>query len=188
MKTMLLAGVAALSVLGVSAASAQPVPVKYRGLWCFNKNATYLYRCREANDESYQYIGRNDMKISEEGSCPIIVVKPTAKGHRVSVDCPPGVASDPPKYTDLWLDARGRLHMKDIRGKSKLEEKEYVLFSDIPLYSAAEPNLEETPERYRGTLAEMRIVKIVSRRKGYCLVIPEWDVWVLCKDLFEVPK
>jgi hypothetical protein len=113
MTRFFIAGIAAL-LMAISAVSAQPVavPAKYRGLWCFPniKGNTPLYRCRKANDESYQYIGRNSMKIDEENNCPITAVKPTAKGHRLSVDCPPNVPY-PPKHIDLWLDARGRLHM-----------------------------------------------------------------------------
>jgi hypothetical protein len=114
MKKLLLAG-AALVLMATSALSTQPVvvPAQYRGLWCFNKKVTYLYRCRQANDESYQNIGRNRMKVDEENSCPIIAVKPTAKGHRLSWKCPPNVEAyvPPPGSVDLWLDARGRLHM-----------------------------------------------------------------------------
>jgi hypothetical protein len=58
-------------MLTTSVVSAQSVevPAKYRGLWCFPnpiKGDTPLYRCRKANDESYQYVGRNSMKIDEE--------------------------------------------------------------------------------------------------------------------------
>jgi hypothetical protein len=80
------------------------------------------------------------------------------------------------------------LDMKGIGTKKPKPEKEYVLFSDIPLYLAAGKNIKEAPERYRGQLSGMRIVKIVLRRRGYCLVIPEWDAWVLCDDLYEAPK
>jgi hypothetical protein len=125
MKKVLLAGIAALSVLGASAVSAQSVevPAKYRGLWCFPnikniKDNTPLYRCREANDESCQYIGRNRMKIDEENDCPIIAIKPTAKGHRLIVGCPPDVPY-PPKHVDLWLDARGHLHMQGSEEEGK---------------------------------------------------------------------
>jgi hypothetical protein len=52
------------------------------------------------------------------------------------VDCPPNVPY-PPKHIDLWLDARGHLDMKGIGTKKPKPEKEYVLFSDIPLYLAA---------------------------------------------------
>jgi hypothetical protein len=109
----LLAGIAAL-LMATSALSAQPVvvPAKYRGLWCSNTNGTKLYRCRQANNESYQSIGRDRIKIDEENSCLISAIRPTAKGHRLSVDCPPNVPY-PPKHIDLWLDTRGRLHMEN---------------------------------------------------------------------------
>jgi hypothetical protein len=116
MTRFFLAGVATL-LMATSALSAQSivVPAKYRGLWCYRnvlkvKNSTPFYRCRRANDESYQYIGRDRIKIDEENSCPISAIRPTAKGHRLIVDCPPNVPY-PPKHIDLWLDIRGRLHM-----------------------------------------------------------------------------
>jgi hypothetical protein len=104
--------------IGPSSAAGVNVPAQYRGLWCFNKKATQLSRCREANDESYQYIGRNSMKMSEEGECPITSVTPTANGHRVRVRCPSGIDPNPPEHIDLWLDARGHLHIKGHYPKS----------------------------------------------------------------------
>jgi hypothetical protein len=116
MKKLLLAGVTALSVLSASPAMSAEVPAQYRGLWCFPdikniKNSTPLYRCRKANDESYQYVGRDSIKVDEEGDCPIAAVRPTAKGHRLTLGCPPDRVSESPKYIDLWLDRRGRLHL-----------------------------------------------------------------------------
>jgi hypothetical protein len=114
MKKALIAG-AALVLMATSAVSAQSIviPAKYRGLWCYPniKNNTPPYRCRKANDESYEYIGRDSIKVNEESSCPIAAIRTTAKGHRLSVDCPPNVPY-PPKRIDLWLDTRGRLHME----------------------------------------------------------------------------
>jgi hypothetical protein len=105
-----------LSGLGTSSAPSAEVPAQYRGLWCFRdiknvKDSTPLYRCRKANDESYQYVGRDSIKVDEEGGCPIAAVRPTAKGHRLTLDCPPDrVPKVSAKYIDLWLDRRGRLH------------------------------------------------------------------------------
>jgi hypothetical protein len=111
MKT-LLAGIAALSALTASVAHAvsAEVPAQYRGIWCYSKNANYLYRCREALGEGDPYIDRNSIQIDEEGSCPIAIVEPTAKGHRLTLDCHPNRVPEPPKYIDLRLDARGHLH------------------------------------------------------------------------------
>jgi hypothetical protein len=99
-----------LSGAGSSSAAGE-VPAKYRGVWCNSKHSTYYYRCREANDESYEYIGRNSIKVDEEGTCPIAAIRPTAKGHRLTLDCPPDRVPKPSsEYIDLWLDARGHLH------------------------------------------------------------------------------
>jgi hypothetical protein len=57
--------------IGPSSAAGVNVPAQYRGLWCFNKKATQLSCCREANDESYQYIGRNSMKMSGKANAPL---------------------------------------------------------------------------------------------------------------------
>ena len=100
-----------LTALTTPAASAE-APAQYRGLWCGARDGTY-YRCREATSEGYQHIRRDRIKVSEEGDCRITAVTQTAKGHRLHVDCPPGVLPDPPvEHIDLRLDIRGRLHLK----------------------------------------------------------------------------
>jgi hypothetical protein len=50
---------------------------------------------------------------------PITSVTPTANGHRVRVNCPPGIDPNPPEHIDLWLDARGHLHMRGSEEKGK---------------------------------------------------------------------
>jgi len=88
------------------------VPAQYRGLWCDTKKGpVYWYRCQKATSEAYQYIGRNSMKVDEEGSCRIATVRRIAKGHRVTLDCLTDRVPEPPKHIDLRLDARGHLHL-----------------------------------------------------------------------------
>ena len=101
----------ALTVLmaSITAAAGAEVPAQYRGLWCDARDGTY-YRCRKATDEGYQHIRRDRIKLSEEGDCHITAVMPTTKGHRLRVNCPPGVLPDPPEHVNVRLDARGRLH------------------------------------------------------------------------------
>jgi len=101
----------ALTVLmaSITAAAGAEVPAQYRGLWCDARDGTY-YRCRKATDEGYQHIRRDRIKLSEEGNCHITAVMPTTKGHRLRVNCPPGVLPDPPEHVNVRLDARGRLH------------------------------------------------------------------------------
>jgi hypothetical protein len=94
-------------------ADAAEVPAQYRGLWCDRDDGSY-YRCRKATSEGYMDIGRNRIKVDEETSCRIATVKPTAKGHRLTLtpDCS---AVEPPKYIDLRLDARGGVVVDHIR-------------------------------------------------------------------------
>ena len=81
-----------------------------RGLWCDARDGT-IFPLRKATDEGYQHIRRDRIKLSEEGDCHITAVMPTTKGHRLRVNCPPGVLPDPPEHVNVRLDARGRLHL-----------------------------------------------------------------------------
>jgi hypothetical protein len=127
MKKLLLTSVAALFLAtGTASAASIEVPKQYRGLWCYSNgknNIARYYRCREATGEDYEYIGRSRMKIDEETSCPIIAVKPTAKGHRLTWRCLSSTATLPDGTevnvgpiiksgnVDVWL-VHGRLHEK----------------------------------------------------------------------------
>jgi hypothetical protein len=101
-------------------ANAAEVPAQYRGLWCepregINYSGNTYYRCRKATSEGYQQIWRDRIKLDEENNCRVIGVRPTAKGHRLSVDCPSTGTSfpNPPKHFDLRLNTRGRLTVRD---------------------------------------------------------------------------
>jgi hypothetical protein len=124
MKKLLLTSVAALFLTtGIASAASIEVPKQYRGLWCYsngNNNIARYYRCRKATGEDYEHIGRTHMKIDEENSCPIIAVKPTAKGHRLTWRClpsatlPDGTEFEPVTKSgnvDVWL-VHDRLHEK----------------------------------------------------------------------------
>jgi hypothetical protein len=105
---IVLALLVAVSLL-TATAHAATVPAKYRGLWCAPLSGAYWYRCRKANNEAYQFVGRHSIKVDEEGDCPIATVKPIARGHRVFLNCPADRAPTPPKYIDLRINARGHL-------------------------------------------------------------------------------
>jgi hypothetical protein len=116
MKRLLLAGIAALSVLYASAASAQSakIPAKYRGAWCWSTyhghQDDHAHRCRKAELDDHgvsafgasRVIGRNYVKVAEaETDCSVVAVKRIAKGHRLYMAC-----TDGPIEIDLQLDSR----------------------------------------------------------------------------------
>jgi hypothetical protein len=106
----------ALSTTAANAAGAE-VPAQYRGMWCHTlKGPLYYYRCRKANSEGSFYIRPDRLYLGEPdsttGDCRAISVRPSAKGHRVSVDCGrPTTGDKPVKGVNLWLDVRGHLHV-----------------------------------------------------------------------------
>jgi hypothetical protein len=97
------------------------VPAKYRRTWCTDlkhQGSERYYPCRQANAEGSPAIERNRIWVDEENACPITGIFRTAKGHRLRVQCPPSqtyAGGRPPKsvqYVELWIDARGNLHMQ----------------------------------------------------------------------------
>jgi hypothetical protein len=109
-------------------AAGAEVPAQYRGQWCFTANAKQLYRCREANSEGAPYIARYHLYLGEPDSvdadCRVISVRPTAKGHRVGVDCGTHPTGDKPvkDVVNLWLNARGRLVVRGSRASAAQAE------------------------------------------------------------------
>jgi hypothetical protein len=117
MKPFILAGVAALSVLAASAAMSAEVPAQYRGSWCAGPGAPdYYYRCRQATGEDSMKITRKDLYLAEPdqtlSDCTAIVIRRTAKGHRIYMAC-----TNEPADIDIWLDARGHLRMRSTEDK-----------------------------------------------------------------------
>jgi hypothetical protein len=115
MHKVLLASVAALSVLTASAAMSAEVPKQYLGQWCYIdiQNSSAYRRCRESNGEGAPAITREVLYLgepdSEDEACRVLSAKPTAKGHRVNVTrCGRSYA------VDLWLDTRGHLHLEGV--------------------------------------------------------------------------
>jgi hypothetical protein len=116
MKKLFLTGVAALSLLNAAGATSVEVPKQYRGQWCYIdiQNDRAFRRCRKSNGEGAPAITREVLYLGEPDSvdeaCRVVSVKPTAKGHRASVE-----SCGNSKAIDLWLDARGHLHIDGVR-------------------------------------------------------------------------
>jgi hypothetical protein len=101
---------AALLVATPASAGAE-VPAQYRGLWCAGSNGTRYYRCQEATGEGSPQILRKRLYLTEEGSCHIVAVTPTAKDHRLRLRCDPSARLyGQSEVVNLRLDARDRLH------------------------------------------------------------------------------
>jgi hypothetical protein len=90
-------------------------PTRYQALWCTvpgTRDAQY-YRCKEADREGYLAIRGSRIHLYEEDGdvCRIHGVAPITKGHRLYVRCT-GPQGNGEVKVDLWLDARGRLHLE----------------------------------------------------------------------------
>jgi hypothetical protein len=112
-----------VSVLFVSAAeplcpakTKAEIPKQYRGQWCYvdiHDDDKGYYRCKEANGEGAPYFGRNRATVGEADSksdnIQIEKITRTKKGHRFhhNIDCEP-------ERFDVWIDARGRLHIRGL--------------------------------------------------------------------------
>lgn len=115
MKKVLLTGIAAL-LLSTGAAHAELyIPQKYRGIWCsvIRNDAPDVYRrCRVPDSEDNIEVRADRISVGTEENwelCGIGIGWPTKKGHAFTVGCPKGKFS---LQMELWLDARGRLHVK----------------------------------------------------------------------------
>ena len=68
----------------------------------------YYHRCRKATSEGYLHV-RRDRTTSPRKAIVAFSVTPSAKGHRLRVNCPPEVSRTHRTCLSV-LDARGRLH------------------------------------------------------------------------------
>ena len=73
--------------------------------------ARVLSPLSKSHERGYLHVRRDRINLSEEGDCRITAVTPSAKGHRLRVNCPPEVLPYLPEHVYLRLDARGRLHL-----------------------------------------------------------------------------
>jgi hypothetical protein len=112
-------GTALLVGLVAPAVSAE-VPAQYRGQWCYPDRAAppvgmRYYRCREATGEASPWIGRKHLYyFTEEGSCRVSTVTPTAKGHRLRLHCDEeALRRGQSEVINMRIDTRGHLHVQE---------------------------------------------------------------------------
>ena len=160
-------------------------------------NGAQYHHCRRATDEDYLEIRGDRINLFEgEFDCRINGVASIAKGHRLHVRCRDIALVK----VDLWLDARGRLHLNEREPVSVSHATEYRHGDSFKLpfgtLMCEVPGGNGQPSEACRTAREAQIVNLWGEpRENWCLIVhwigsgkpglsvAAWKAWVLCESL-----